>query len=82
MKQIQTIIALTLLCTTANAQNIQGSYQPKADGMVSKQQVANRSESPLIYVNQRLHIKSLPERARVKEFLSTKRIGLINFEMN
>ncbi len=40
MKQIQTIIALTLLCTTANAQNIQGSYQPKADGLVSKQQVA------------------------------------------
>ena len=40
MKQIQTIIALTLLCTTANAQNIQGSYQPKADGQVSKQQVA------------------------------------------
>lgn len=40
MKQIQTIIALMLLCTTANAQNIQGSYQPKADGQVSKQQVA------------------------------------------
>lgn len=38
MKQIQTIIALMLLCTTANAQNIQGSYQPKADGQVSKQQ--------------------------------------------
>ena len=40
MKQIQTIIALTLLSLTANAQNIQGSYQPKADGQVSKQQVA------------------------------------------
>ena len=36
----------------------------------------------LIYVNQRLPIKNLQERARVKEFLSTKRIGLINFEMN
>jgi len=28
-----------LLSLTANAQNIQGSYQPKADGQVSKQQV-------------------------------------------
>ena len=27
-----------LLSSTANAQNIQGSYQPKADGQVSKQQ--------------------------------------------
>ena len=40
MKQIPIIIALTLLSSTANAQNIQGAYQPKADGLVSKQQVA------------------------------------------
>ena len=35
MKQILIIIALMLLCTTANAQNIQGSYLPKADEDVS-----------------------------------------------
>lgn len=40
MKQIPIIIALTLLSSTANAQNIPGSYQPKADGHVSKHHVA------------------------------------------
>ncbi len=39
MKQILIIIALTFLSITTSAQNIQGSYRPKADGQVKKQQV-------------------------------------------
>ena len=34
------LILLTLLSSTANAQNIQGSYQPKADGQVTSHTVS------------------------------------------
>ena len=46
MKQISIIIALALLTTIANAQNIKGSHQVRANDEVKKQQVENRSESP------------------------------------
>ena len=49
MKQISIIIALALLTTIANAQNIKGSHQVRVNDEVKKQQVENRSESPLIY---------------------------------
>jgi len=50
MKQISIIIALALLTTIANAQNIKGSHQVRANDEVKKQQVENRSENrPLIY---------------------------------
>ena len=39
MKQISIIIALALLCTIANAQNITGSHQVRANDEVKKQQV-------------------------------------------
>lgn len=38
-KDLITGLALAVISITANAQNIQGSYQPKADGQVKKQQV-------------------------------------------
>ena len=37
--KIPTIIVLALLGYTVTAQNLQGTYQPKADGLVKKQQV-------------------------------------------
>lgn len=47
---IVTIIALALICTIANAQNITGSHQVRVNDEVKKQQVENRSENrPLIY---------------------------------
>jgi uncharacterized protein (UPF0147 family) len=46
MKQISIIIALALLTTIANAQNIKGPHQVRANDEVKKQQVENRSESP------------------------------------
>ena len=50
MKQISITIALALSCTIANAQNIKGSHQVRANDEVKKQQVENRSENrPLIY---------------------------------
>lgn len=50
MKQISITIALALLTTIANAQNIKGSHQVRANDEVKKQQVENRSENrPLIY---------------------------------
>ena len=50
MKQISIIIALALLTTIANAQNIKGSHQVRVNDEVKKQQVENRSENrPLIY---------------------------------
>ena len=50
MKQISIIIALALITTIANAQNIKGSHQVRANDEVKKQQVENRSEKrPLIY---------------------------------
>ena len=50
MKQISIIIALALLTTIANAQNIKGSHEVRANDEVKKQQVENRSENrPLIY---------------------------------
>ena len=53
MKQISIIIALALLTTIANAQNIKGSHQVRANDEVKKQQVENRSENrPLIYSSQ------------------------------
>ena len=49
MKQISIIIALALLTTIANAQNIKGSHEVRANDEVKKQQVENRSENrPLI----------------------------------
>ena len=49
MKQISIIIALALLTTIANAQNIKGSHQVRANDEVKKQQVENSSENrPLI----------------------------------
>ena len=39
MKQILAIISLAIISNTASAQNIQGSYRPKADGQVNKQKV-------------------------------------------
>ena len=39
MKQMLTIIALALICTTANAQNITGSHQVRVNDEVKKQQV-------------------------------------------
>ena len=39
MKQISIIIALALLTTIANAQNIKGSHQVRANDEVKKQQV-------------------------------------------
>ena len=39
MKQMLTIIALALICTTANAQNITGSHQMRVDDEVKKLQV-------------------------------------------
>jgi len=54
MKQISIIIALALLTTIANAQNIKGSHEVRANDEVKKQQVENRSENrPLIYDNGR-----------------------------
>ena len=50
MKQISIIIALALLTTIANAQNVKGSHQVRGNDEVKKQQVENRSESPLIYI--------------------------------
>jgi hypothetical protein len=44
MKQILIIIALALLTTIANAQNISSSHQVRANDEVKKQQVENRSE--------------------------------------
>ena len=50
MKQISIIIALALLTTIANAQNISSSHQVRVNDEVKKQQVENRSENrPLIY---------------------------------
>ena len=53
MKQISIIIALALLttiATIANAQNIKGSHEVRANDEVKKQQVENRSENrPLTY---------------------------------
>ena len=50
MKQISIIIALALLTTFVNAQNIKGSQQVRGNDEVKKQQVENRSENrPLIY---------------------------------
>ena len=50
MKNVVNIIALALICTIANAQNIKGSHQVRANDEVKKQQVENRSENrPLIY---------------------------------
>jgi hypothetical protein len=46
MKQISIIIALALLTTIANAQNISSSHQVRVNDEVKKQQVENRSESP------------------------------------
>ena len=46
MKQISITIALALSCTIANAQNIKGSHEVRANDEVKKQQVENRSESP------------------------------------
>ena len=46
MKQISIIIALALLTTIANAQNIKGSHEVRANDEVKKQQVDNRSEPP------------------------------------
>ena len=46
MKQISITIALALLTTIANAQNITGSHQVRVNDEVKKQQVENRSESP------------------------------------
>ena len=41
---------MALLTTIANAQNIKGSHQVRANDEVKKQQVENRSENrPLIY---------------------------------
>ena len=41
---------MALICTIANAQNIKGSHQVKANDEVKKQQVENRSEKrPLNY---------------------------------
>ena len=37
--KIPTIIVLALLGHTVTAQNLRGSYQPKADGLVKKQQL-------------------------------------------
>ena len=52
MKQISIIIALALLTTIANAQNIKGSHEVRANDEVKKQQVENKSENrPLIYLN-------------------------------
>ena len=39
MKQISITIALALICTIANAQNISSSHQVKANDEVKKQQV-------------------------------------------
>ena len=39
MKQISIIIALALLTTIANAQNIKGSHEVRANDEVKKQQV-------------------------------------------
>ena len=50
MKQISITIALALLTTIANAQNIKGSHQVRANDEVKKQQVENRSESPDLIV--------------------------------
>ena len=33
------LLGLVIVCTSAKAQNISGSYQPTADGQVKKQQV-------------------------------------------
>ena len=50
MKQISITIALALSCTIANAQNIKGSHEVRANDEVKRQQVENRSENrPLIY---------------------------------
>ena len=50
MKQISITIALALICTIANAQNIKGSHEVRANDEVKKQQLENRSENrPLIY---------------------------------
>ena len=50
MKQISITIALALICTIANAQNISSSHQVRVNDEVKKQQVENRSENrPLIY---------------------------------
>jgi len=60
MKQISIIIALALLTTIANAQNISSSHQVRANDEVKKQQVENRSENrPLIYKIYFLHLHSL-----------------------
>ena len=37
---------MALSCTIANAQNIKGSHEVRANDEVKKQQVENRSESP------------------------------------
>ena len=50
MKQISITIALALSCTIANAQNIKGSHEVRANDEVKKQQVENRSESPDLIV--------------------------------
>ena len=39
MKQISITIALALICTIANAQNIKGSHQVRANDEVKKHQV-------------------------------------------
>jgi hypothetical protein len=44
MKQISIIIALALLTTFVNAQNIKGSHQVRGNDEVKKQHVENRSE--------------------------------------
>ena len=48
MKQISIIIALALLTTIANAQNIKGSHQVRGNDEVKKQQVENRSENRIL----------------------------------
>ena len=40
---------MALICTIANAQNIKGSHEVRANDEVKKQQVENRSESPDLY---------------------------------
>ena len=42
MKHILTIISLAIINIAASAQNIQGSYRPKADGQVKKQKVEHQ----------------------------------------
>ena len=45
MKQISITIALALICTIVNAQNITVSHQVRVNDEVKKQEVENRSEN-------------------------------------